>query len=87
MYLECLYTRQQVLYELARNNCILTHRNLFSGLGSFLLSNFLIQWGEASMAHNIGILAGQHSGERTVDPALSTGFALIWRSQALQSNI
>ena len=26
------------------------------------------------MAHNIGILAGQHSGERTVDPALSTVF-------------
>ena len=27
------------------------------------------------MAHNIRILAGQHSGERTVDPALSTAFS------------
>ena len=26
------------------------------------------------MAHNIGILAGQYSGEHTVDPVLSTAF-------------
>ena len=38
-----------------------------------MLSNFPIQRGEASTAHNIGMLAGQHSGEQS--PSSSVRFS------------
>jgi hypothetical protein len=48
----------------------------FLVLWSSLLSNFRIQRGDASMAHSIGMLAGQHSGERKLDSAGTTRFKL-----------
>jgi hypothetical protein len=50
--------------------------NLFSGPERPFTVEFPCATAEsASMAHNIGMLAGQQDGERSVDLALSTAFS------------